>query len=275
MSAEFGHTPAVAISDDQRDEYLQFACSAVRAAGRVILPRFRSGVQVTNKLDNGGFDPVTLADQAGERAIREANELAYPEHGIFGEEYGFNAGNGLTWVIDPIDGTRAFMTGMLHWGVLLALFDGESPVVGAMYQPYTDELFSGDGDAAWLERGGNRQTLTTSRCENVATASLSTTGIEWLSAQQQEQFKRLSRASKLTKMGGDCYLFGMLAMGSLDLGVEARLKPYDIQALIPIVKGAGGVITSWDGGNPSLGGTVLASATPALHTQAMALLKGS
>ena len=275
MSAEFGHTPPVAISDDQRDEYLQFACSAVRAAGRVILPHFRSGVQVTNKLDNGGFDPVTLADQAGERAIREAIELAYPEHGIFGEEYGFNAGNGLTWVIDPIDGTRAFMTGMLHWGVLLALFDGESPVVGAMYQPYTDELFSGDGDAAWLERGGNRQTLTTSRCENVATASLSTTGIEWLAAQQQEQFKRLSRASKLTKMGGDCYLFGMLAMGSLDLGVEARLKPYDIQALSPIVKGAGGVITSWDGGNPSLGGTVLASATPALHTQAMALLKGS
>ena len=275
MSAEFGHTPPVAISDDKRDEYLQFSCSAVRAAGRVILPHFRSGVQVTNKLDNGGFDPVTLADQAGERAIREAIELAYPEHGIFGEEYGFNAGNGLTWVIDPIDGTRAFMTGMLHWGVLLALFDGESPVVGAMYQPYTDELFSGDGDAAWLERGGNRQALTTSRCENVTTASLSTTGIEWLAAQQQEQFKRLSRASKLTKMGGDCYLFGMLAMGSLDLGVEARLKPYDIQALIPIVKGAGGVITSWEGGNPSMGGTVLASATPALHTQAMALLKGS
>ncbi|MEC8437701.1 MAG: inositol monophosphatase family protein, partial [Pseudomonadota bacterium] len=249
--------------------------SAVRAAGRVILPHFRSGVQVTNKLDNGGFDPVTLADQAGERAIREVIKLVYPEHGIFGEEDGFNAGNGLTWVIDPIDGTRAFMTGMLHWGVLLALFDGESPVVGAMYQPYTDELFSGDGASAWLERGGKRQTLTTSHCENVATASLSTTGIEWLAVQQREQFQRLSRASKLTKMGGDCYLFGMLAMGSLDLGVEARLKPYDIQALIPIVKGAGGVITSWDGGNPSMGGTVLASATPALHIQAMALLKGS
>ena len=145
----------------------------------MILPHFRSGVPVTNKVDNGGFDPVTLADQAGERAIREAIELAYPEHGIFGEEYGFNAGNGLTWVIDPVDGTRAFMTGMLHWGVLLALFDGESPVVGVMYQPFTDELFSGDGAAAWLERGGNRQALTTSLCENVATASLSTTGIEW------------------------------------------------------------------------------------------------
>jgi myo-inositol-1(or 4)-monophosphatase len=246
----------------------------VRAAGEVILPHFRSGVQVTNKLENGGFDPVTLADQAGERAIREAIERTYPEHGIFGEEYGFQAGNGLTWVIDPIDGTRAFMTGMLHWGVLLALFDGESPVIGAMYQPYTDELFSGDGTSAWLERGGQRESLATSRCEEVASASLSTTGIEWLAGEQQGQFRQLSRASKLTKMGGDCYLFGMLAMGSLDLGVEAGLKPYDIQALMPIVQGAGGVITGWDGGNPSMGGTVLASATPALHVEAMALLQG-
>ena len=155
MSAEFGHTPAVVISHQERDAYLQFARLAVRAAGEEILPYFRSGVQVTNKLENGGFDPVTLADQAGERAIREAIERTYPEHGIFGEEYGFQAGNGLTWVIDPIDGTRAFMTGMLHWGVLLALFDGESPVIGAMYQPYTDELFSGDGTSAWLERGGS------------------------------------------------------------------------------------------------------------------------
>jgi myo-inositol-1(or 4)-monophosphatase len=253
MSVEFGYTPAVAISDQERDAFVQFARSAVRAAGEVILPHFRSGVQVTNKLENGGFDPVTLADQAGERAIREAIERTYPEHGIFGEEYGFQAGNGLTWVIDPIDGTRAFMTGMLHWGVLLALFDGESPVIGAMYQPYTDELFSGDGTSAWLERGGQRESLAT---------------------EQQGQFRQLSRASKLTKMGGDCYLFGMLAMGSLDLGVEAGLKPYDIQALMPIVQGAGGVITGWDGGNPSMGGTVLASATPALHVEAMALLQG-
>ena len=274
MSVEFGYTPAVAISDQERDAFVQFARSAVRAAGEVILPHFRSGVQVTNKLENGGFDPVTLADQAGERAIREAIERTYPEHGIFGEEYGFQAGNGLTWVIDPIDGTRAFMTGMLHWGVLLALFDGESPVVGAMYQPYTDELFSGDGTSAWFERAGQREPLAASRCERVASASLSTTGIEWLAAEQRGQFKQLSRASKLTKMGGDCYLFGMLAMGSLDLGVEAGLKPYDIQALMPIVQGAGGVITSWDGGNPSMGGTVLASATPALHAEAMALLQG-
>ena len=275
MSNPFGYTKAVEVTAEHHHEYLLFARSAARAAGDVILPYFRSGLQVSNKLDGDGFDPVTLADQGGERAIRAAIEKIYPDHGILGEEFGFKEGNGLTWVIDPIDGTRAFMTGMLHWGVLLALFDGETPLVGVMYQPYTDELFSGDGHSAWLERGSHIQSLQTSTCPCVAEASLSTTGIDWLAADEQQQYKRLSRQTKLAKMGGDCYLFGMLAMGSLDLGLEARLKAYDIQALIPIVRGAGGVITSWDGGNPSLGGTVLASANQALHAEALALLQGT
>jgi myo-inositol-1(or 4)-monophosphatase len=229
-------------------------------------------MQVTNKLSGQGFDPVTLADQASERVIRAAIEDAYPDHGIFGEEFGLKSGNGLTWVIDPIDGTRAFMTGMLHWGVLLALFDGEQPIVGVMYQPYTDELFSGDNESAWYERAGESQSLVTSACRRVDEACLSTTGIDWLPASKQGRFRQLSQATKLTKMGGDCYLFGMLAMGSLDLGVEAGLNAYDIQALMPIVRGAGGVVTDWEGGNPSLGGTVLASATQALHSEAMTLL---
>lgn len=271
MSDTLAYSPAVTLSEGQRAEFLQFARTAARAAGAVVLPYFRSSLQVTNKAD-AGFDPVTLADQAGERAIRSAIAATYPEHGIFGEEYGFQAGNGLTWVIDPIDGTRAFMTGMLHWGILLALFDGEQPILGVMYQPYTDELFSGDSDSAWLERAGDRVELSTSNCEEVGAASLSTTGVHWLPQTQQQQFRQISQAAKLTKVGGDCYLFGMVATGSLDLGIEAGLKAYDIQALIPIVRGAGGVITSWDGGNPSLGGTVVASATPALHAEALALL---
>ena len=275
MSATLSFSPAITTSARQREEYLHFARSAARLAGEKILPYFRSSLQVSNKLSNGGFDPVTLADQAGERAIRLAIEQSYPDHGIFGEEYGFKAGNGLTWVIDPIDGTRAFMTGMLHWGVLLALFDGETPLVGVMYQPYTDELFSGDGEVAWLQRGDHSQTLHTSACKKVDSASLATTGIDWLAATEQRQFKRLSQASRLTKMGGDCYLFGMLAMGSLDLGIEAGLKAYDIQALIPIVRGAGGMITSWDSSNPSLGGTVLASANAELHAEALQLLQAS
>ncbi|MAD93002.1 MAG: histidinol-phosphatase [Gammaproteobacteria bacterium] len=262
----------MAVSADKKTEYLGFARSAARAAGDAILPYFRSRMQVTNKLSGQGFDPVTLADQAGERVIRAAIEDAYPDHGIFGEEFGLKSGNGLTWVIDPIDGTRAFMTGMLHWGVLLALFDGEQPIVGVMYQPYTDELFSGDNESAWYERAGESQSLVTSACRRVDEACLSTTGIDWLPASKQGRFRQLSQATKLTKMGGDCYLFGMLAMGSLDLGVEAGLNAYDIQALMPIVRGAGGVVTDWEGGNPSLGGTVLASATQALHSEAITLL---
>jgi myo-inositol-1(or 4)-monophosphatase len=272
MSATLGFTTAIAVSADHKTEYLGFARSAARAAGDAILPYFRSRMQVTNKLSGQGFDPVTLADQAGERVIRAAIEDAYPDHGIFGEEFGLKSGNGLTWVIDPIDGTRAFMTGMLHWGVLLALFDGEQPIVGVMYQPYTDELFSGDNESAWYERAGESQSLVTSACRRVDEACLSTTGIDWLPASKQGRFRQLSQATKLTKMGGDCYLFGMLAMGSLDLGVEAGLNAYDIQALMPIVRGAGGVVTDWEGGNPSLGGTVLASATQALHSDAMTLL---
>jgi myo-inositol-1(or 4)-monophosphatase len=272
MSATLGFTTAIAVSADQKTEYLGFARSAARAAGDAILPYFRSRMQVTNKLSGQGFDPVTLADQASERVIRAAIEDAYPDHGIFGEEFGLKSGNGLTWVIDPIDGTRAFMTGMLHWGVLLALFDGEQPIVGVMYQPYTDELFSGDNESAWYERAGESQSLVTSACRRVDEACLSTTGIDWLPASKQGRFRQLSQATKLTKMGGDCYLFGMLAMGSLDLGVEAGLNAYDIQALMPIVRGAGGVVTDWEGGNPSLGGTVLASATQALHSDAMTLL---
>ena len=271
MSDTLAYSPVVTLSKGQRAEFLQFAQIAARAAGAVILPYFRSSLQVTNKADTG-FDPVTLADQAGERAIRSAIAANYPEHGIFGEEYGLQAGNGLTWVIDPIDGTRAFMTGLLHWGILLALFDGKQPILGVMYQPYTDELFSGDSDSAWLEHAGDRVELSTSNCVEVGAASLSTTGVHWLPQTQQQQFRQISQAAKLTKVGGDCYLFGMVAMGSLDLGIEAGLKAYDIQALIPIVRGAGGVITSWDGGNPSLGGTVVASATPALHAEALALL---
>ncbi len=275
MPANLEFSSAVTLSPVQRQEYLSFAKQAARSAGAAILPHFRSSLQVTNKLADRGFDPVTVADQAAERVIREVIESTYPEHGIFGEEYGLKPGNGLTWVIDPIDGTRAFMTGMLHWGVLLALFDGQQPVVGVMYQPYTDELFCGDGDSAWLERSQQSTQLHTSACQRVAEASLSTTGISWLSAAEQKQFAQLSRPAKLTKLGGDCYLFGMLAMGHLDLGVEAGLKAYDIQALMPIVRGAGGVITAWDGGNPSLGGSVVAAATPALHEQALQLLAES
>ncbi len=251
---------------------LDFAERTVKAAGEAILPYFRADVGIENKLSNGKFDPVTEGDKAGERLIREAIEREFPEHGIYGEEYGYKPGNGLTWVIDPIDGTRAFMSGMLHWGVLLGLFDGEEAIVGAMYQPYTDELFSGDSQQAFFTRGNLRRQLSTSSCQDVSSAVLATTGYDWFDAQSLAQFEQLRNRVQLCRLGGDCYLYGMLAMGYVHIGTDGSLNPYDIQAIIPIVRGAGGVITTYDGGNPSMGGNVIASANAELHRQALAVL---
>jgi histidinol phosphatase-like enzyme (inositol monophosphatase family) len=272
MEPSFGATPVVAVSAEQKDEYLQFAKGAARLAGEIILPHFRSGIRAKNKQSGRGFDPVTVADQGAEEAIRGAIESVYPEHGIFGEEFGYKGGNGLTWVIDPIDGTRAFISGMLHWGVLLALFDGENPIVGVMYQPYTDELFFGDGESAWMQRGQIITQLISSRCATLDNAIMTTTGTSWFSTQQRLEYRQLQKNVRLHKVGGDCYLFGMLAMGQIDLGLEGSLKAYDIQALIPIVRGAGGVITTWKGENPSMGGDIVAAANADLHKQALTML---
>ena len=130
------YAPPHPLSDSLRAEYLAFAIEIARAGGAATLPYFRTSTVVENKLTDGQFDPVTEADKAAEKIIRESISDKYPAHGVFGEEFGHQEGNGLTWVIDPVDGTRAFMSGLLHWGVLLALFDGERPVIGVMYPAF-------------------------------------------------------------------------------------------------------------------------------------------
>lgn len=272
VTIEFGFTPQVAVSESQRSAYLAFAMRTARLAGAATLPYFRAEIEVENKLSDGRFDPVTQADKSAEAAIRSAIEDEYPEHGIMGEEFGFKSGNGLTWVIDPIDGTRAFMSGMLHWGVLLGLFDGEDPVLGVMYQPYTDELFAGDGSEAFLYRGENVRRLTTGKCSSLSDAVLVTTGPDWFSAEDAARFRALRDAVRMYRYGGDCYLYAMVAMGYVHFGTDASLNSYDILPLVPIVRGAGGVVSNYEGGNPCLGGTVLASANAALHELALSLI---
>lgn len=261
----------MSVTASQLEEFVGFAERTVRLAGAATLPYFRSSVHVENKLQDG-FDPVTEADKAVETIIRDALTAAYPSHGVLGEEFGHQSGNGLTWVIDPIDGTRAFMSGMLHWGVLLGLFDGVDPVVGAMYQPYVDECFVGDGRQAWFSRAGERRFLQTSSCDEVSMATLATTDPRYFNGADLAGFHSLQHHARQTRLGGDCYVHAMVAMGTVDLGTDATLNPYDIQALIPIIRGAGGVVTTYDGGNPALGGTVLASANDTLHRQALDLL---
>jgi myo-inositol-1(or 4)-monophosphatase len=261
----------VSVSDSYRQELLDFATEVVALAGARSLPFFRADVSVENKLDDGQFDPVTEADRAVEAVLREEIARRYPEHGICGEEFGTESGNGLTWVIDPIDGTRAFMSGMVHWGVLLALFDGERPVVGAMYQPFTEELWFGDGRHAEFRRGGGSRRLQVRQCDALSDAVLATTAPKYFPG---ENLARLEAAVKMTRYGGDCYLWAMLAMGYLDLATDAQLNPYDIQALIPIIEGAGGYVATYEGGNPSLGGDVLAAPSRALHEAAVAAYTG-
>ena len=272
MSDSFGYSSKVSVSAADKARFVEFAKRTVRAAGAATLPFFRADIEIQNKAGNGRFDPVTEADKAAERVIREALSLEYPSHGVFGEEFGYQPGNGLTWVIDPIDGTRAFMTGMLHWGVLLGLFDGEVPIVGAMYQPYTGELFYGDGEQAFFAKASEERQMHTSSCAQLSDAVLATTGFDWFTEVDLVRFDKLRQSVQLCRVGGDCYIYGLVAMGYVHLGTDASLNPYDIQALIPIVQGAGGVVSTYEGGNASMGGAILASANEGLHMKALEAL---
>ncbi|HEX7038083.1 MAG TPA: histidinol-phosphatase [Pseudomonadales bacterium] len=263
----------------ERRELSQFLVTAIRLqceAGAAVLPFFRSGGIIEDKRPQGPFDPVTEADREAERIIRAGIEREFPAHGILGEEFGHRPGNGLTWVIDPIDGTRAFMTGMLHWGILLALFDGEKPVLGVMHQPFTDETFFGTNDGAWYRRAGEERRLQARACTALEEAVLATTSPKLFDGPDElGAFERLEGAVKLSRYGTDCYGYAMLAMGFVDLVVESGLKPYDIQALIPIIRGAGGVVSTATGGDPSLGGFIVAAGTKELHERALRCMMGS
>jgi myo-inositol-1(or 4)-monophosphatase len=268
------YSEARQISDSERVEYLEFALGLAAAAGSAILPFFRAGAGVENKLTDGGFDPVTEADHAAEEVIREQIRSRYPEHGIFGEEFGSDAGNGLTWVIDPIDGTRAFMSGLLHWGVLLGLFNGERPVLGVMHQPFTGEFFAGDCQHAHYHRGEVSQPLQVRQCGGVAQAVLGTTSPKLFTTPfERRGLEALEEKVRLSRYGGDCYLYAMLAMGQLDIVMDAGLQPYDVQALVPIIEGAGGVVTTAQGGDASMGGFVVATGSAELHAEVLATIR--
>ena len=259
---------------EARAQYLAFAGELATLAGQEILPQFRRPLTVDNKRPGAGYDPVTEADRAAERAMREAIGRRYPAHGILGEELGLKSGDGLTWVLDPIDGTRGFVMGLLHWGTLVALFDGQRPVVGVIHQPVLGETFAGDCASATYTRGGASRALATRRCSDLGAALAGTTAPELFKTDRQTAgFERIRRVTRGMRYGTDCYLYAMLALGLADLVIESGLKAYDVQALMPVVEGAGGVITDWDGGNPAMGGDVLATGDPKLHELTLAELR--
>ena len=268
-------TPAVPLTAADLDRLTAFAAELARAAGSAALAHFRKPLTVTDKASGDElYDPVTEADRGAETVIRSLIAERYPDHGIYGEEHGFESGSsGLTWVIDPIDGTRSFITGQLAWAVLIGLFDGQKPVLGAVHQPYTGELFVGRPGAAWMERDGVRRELHTRPCAALAEATVFSTHPQLFTLEAERQaWAAMVAATRLNRYGGDCYSYCMLAHGLIDLVVESSLFAYDVQALIPLVEAAGGVVTDWRGGAATMGGRVVAAGDRRVHRAALEIL---
>jgi myo-inositol-1(or 4)-monophosphatase len=255
-------------------ELEDFALELAHTAGGIAQAHFRRSFTIENK-GVTEFDPVTSADRAIERVLRAAIVTRYPEHGFVAVEEGERvARSDYTWFIDPIDGTRAFMTGSPLWGTLVGLTHRDVPLFGLLCQPVLEEIFFGGPSGSWLVKMDRRDRLKARPCTTLANAVLASTHPDMFLATGAAQFRALTEQCLLHRFGGDCYNYAMLAAGFIDLVVEGQLKPYDIVPLIPILEGAGCVVTDWQGQRPLAGGHVVAAATRELHAAALAVLRG-
>lgn len=252
------------------ESFLHELCDAADA---VTLPQFRKTMRVNNK-DEAGFDPVTVADEGAETAIRAVIEARYPDHGILGEEHAaHNPAARWQWIIDPIDGTRAFISGLPSWGTLIGLYHDGKPVAGMMSQPFTQERFWSAGKGSFARHHANVAALATSAISEISQARVMTTSPFLFSEPERIAYQCVENACLLPRYGFDCYAYAMLAAGNVELVIEAGLKAYDIAALIPVITQAGGIVTRWDGSNAGQGGRILAAANAPLHAQALELLR--
>jgi inositol-phosphate phosphatase / L-galactose 1-phosphate phosphatase / histidinol-phosphatase len=262
---------------DDLKAYVDLAGRLADAARTIALRYFRSGVAADTKSDQS---PVTIADREAELEMRRLIEAAFPDHGIIGEELGTkNPSARHVWVLDPIDGTKSFVTGRPLFGTLIALCRDGIPVVGVMDCPAMDERWIGVTGQSTLYRGrlAPHGPVRTRACAGVADASLYCTAPDMFDAVSTPMFRRVEKAAKLRVFGGDCYAYALVASGCADLVIEEGLKPYDWAALVPILEGAGGKITDWTGGTLSLdtpSARVLAAGDTRVHSAARKLLEG-
>ena len=253
---------------------LSLASKLADAAAEQTLKSFRAPALVTQNKWSEGFDPVTEADKAAEVAMRALLKAQRPEDAVIGEESHNTTGtSGLSWVLDPIDGTRGYVSGTPTWGTLIALNDGQEPIFGLIDQPYTGERFVGGFGMAFMERQGVKTPLATRNTRHLSQATIFTTFPEVCSPGESEAFHAVAEQCQLTRYGMDCYAYALLALGQIDLVIEAGLQPYDIQAPIALVKAAGGVVSDWRGGNPMNGGRCICAGTPELHAAALDILR--
>ena len=256
------------------EQWLAAAQAAADVAGCVVRPLFRASLSATDKAD---ASPVTIADRSAEQAMRAVLSERFPEHGILGEEFGLDRpGARLRWVLDPVDGTRAFITGRPSFGVLVALLEDAVPVLGLIDQPITGERWI--GVAGTQTRFVSKRlpgTPSTRACATLAAAELSCTSPEMLDAASEPRWRGLRAAVKRASWGGDCYAYGLLALGQIDVIAECGMNPWDWAALVPVIEGAGGRVTDWQGRvlRPDGDGTVLAVGDPALLAPAVLALE--
>lgn len=253
---------------------LEVAEEMADAARAAILPYFRqTNLETDNKLA-GGYDPVTVADRAAEQAMRAVLAQRRPDDGILGEEFGQVEGSsGRTWVLDPIDGTRGFVSGTPTWGVLIALSTQDGPIMGVVDQPYIGERFVGGAGIAQLTGPLGTYPLKTRDTQVLEQATLFTTFPEVGTSEDREGFQAVAEQVQLTRYGMDCYAYALLSAGQADLVIEAGLNAYDIQAPIAVIEAAGGIVTDWQGGPAHNGGRALAAANAEIHSAALEILR--
>jgi histidinol phosphatase-like enzyme (inositol monophosphatase family) len=255
-------------------EFTAFARELAGAARRQTLERFARDCGVEDKGSGGYFDPVTEADRAAESVMRQLIEAKFPEHGIIGEEFEErHADDRYCWSLDPIDGTRSYICGLPTWVTLIALLADGEPVLGLIDTPCLDELYIGTTAGTVLDRGGTATTMRASGCTELAEARLSTTDPYLFEGVSRSAFEQLRNAVRTTRFGHDGYAYARLAAGTIDLVVECGLKPHDYNALIPVVRGAGGRIGDWRGGSDLAGGNLIAAATPQLYEAAVSIMR--
>lgn len=262
-------TPALFLS--KADELVAFANHLAELARAEIRPHFRQPIDVVSKAD---ASPVTIADRNAEAAMRKAIEAAYPDHGIFGEEFGpVRTEAAWQWILDPVDGTKSFVAGLPIFGTLIALTYENRPVLGVIDQPIMADRWLGAAGRPTLFNGKPARTNIDRVLQD---AVVMTTYVDSFSEAEAAAFTTLRKAARINRMCGDCIAYGMVASGFADLALDGRMQPYDYAALGPVVAGAGGVITDWEGKPLDMRGRsrVVAAANPQLHEAALQYLSG-
>jgi histidinol phosphatase-like enzyme (inositol monophosphatase family) len=256
------------------EELVAVAHALADVARLATLAHFRTGGLVADNKESLRFDPVTIADRESEQAMRAVLAARRPQDGVLGEEFGAVAGtSGLTWVLDPIDGTRGYLSGTPSWGVLISVADASGPIYGIIDQPYIGERFEGGLGRAEVNGPMGRHVLRTRAPRPLDQAILFSTFPEVGTADDEAAFRRVVPKTRLTRYGMDCYAYALIAAGQIDLVIEAGLQAYDVQAPIAVIEAAGGIVTDWEGRPCHQGGRVLAAANRDVHAQALALLK--